>query len=196
MSALATLKAKIQNRYQRTAVKLLARRSCRMSNKQPLISFTFDDFPRSALFTAGAMLEQHGFAGTYYTSLGLMGQIAPTGEMFFREDLPVLLKQGHELACHTYAHCHSYNTPPAEFEQSILDNQRAIASLRALGKVQKPLLSDQLDPSGNQTPLCPLFSGLPCGWTDLQLRIGGSQLFECFLYRAKPRQPSGDQTDD
>lgn len=75
------------------------------------------------------MLEHHGLAGTYYTSLGLMGQNIATGEMFLREDLPVLLAKGHELACHTFAHCHSYDTPPSDFEQSILDNQRAIRAL-------------------------------------------------------------------
>lgn len=129
MSVLSGLKARIQNRYQRTAVKLFARRPCKMRNERPLISFTFDDFPRSALFTAGAMLEQHGFAGTYYTSLGLMGQTISTGEMFEREDLSALLSRGHELACHTYDHCHAYNTAPDEFERSIQKNQQAISLL-------------------------------------------------------------------
>ena len=129
MSVFTTLNTKLTNRYQRTAANWLARRPCRMTNPGPLISFTFDDFPRSALHTAGAMLERHSLAGTYYTSLALMGQHIPTGEMFLREDLPALLARGHELACHTYAHCHSYDTPPAEFEQSILENQRAMARL-------------------------------------------------------------------
>ena len=127
MSVLSTLQTRIANRCQRSAVNWFARRPCRMSNQTPLISFTFDDFPRSALHTAGAMLEHHGLAGTYYTSLGLMGQHIPTGEMFLREDVTTLLARGHELACHTYAHCHSYDTPPAEFEQSIVENEQAMA---------------------------------------------------------------------
>jgi len=107
-----------------------------MLNKQPLISFTFDDFPRSALFTAGAMLEQHGYGGTYYTSLGLMGKNTLTGEMFLREDLPLLLARRHELACHTYAHCHSFTTPSAEFERSILENRQAIRVLEPTVKFE------------------------------------------------------------
>ncbi len=129
MPLFATIQSKIKNRYQRSAAKYLARRPCRMRNNGPLISFTFDDFPRSALFVAGKMLESHGFKGTYYTSLGLMGQTAPTGEMFHRNDLSELLARGHELACHTFAHCHSYDTLPADFEQSIIDNRQAIARL-------------------------------------------------------------------
>jgi peptidoglycan/xylan/chitin deacetylase (PgdA/CDA1 family) len=97
-----------------------------MQNDEPLISFTFDDFPRSALFTGGALLEQYGVAGTYYASLGLMEKVAPTGEIFHRSDLAILLDQGHELGCHTFAHCHAYDTSADEFEHSILENRHAL----------------------------------------------------------------------
>ena len=92
--------------------------------ESPVISFTFDDFPRSALMNAGAILRERGLAGTYYASFGLMGRTAPTGEIFTREDLDELIRQGHELACHTFDHCDSWETAPAEFEASILRNQR------------------------------------------------------------------------
>ena len=90
-----------------------------------MISFTFDDFPRSALLNAGAILRERGFAGTYYASFGLMGKQAPTGEIFACEDLDELVRQEHELACHTFDHCDSWETDPAEFEASIQRNQRA-----------------------------------------------------------------------
>lgn len=118
------------------AAKFLGRRPFQMKNERPLISFTFDDFPRSALHTAGAMLEQQGARGTYYTSLGLMGQTAPTGEMFRREDLSDALARGHELGCHTYAHCHSYTTPSAEFERSCVENREAMHQLEPGVKFQ------------------------------------------------------------
>ena len=94
-----------------------------------MISFTFDDFPRSAFTTGGAILSQYGFSGTYYASFGLMGQQRSTGEMFRREDLQELISQGHELACHTFDHCDSWETTPADFEASILKNRRAAAQL-------------------------------------------------------------------
>src|SRR5438067_1641036 len=65
--------AKCQIRVERTAARRLARRPFVMKKGEPLISFTFDDFPRSALKTAGRILEEHGIFGTYYGSLGLMG---------------------------------------------------------------------------------------------------------------------------
>lgn len=100
-----------------------------MQNTRPLISFTFDDFPRSALRTAGDILGQHNARGTYYASLGLMGQVAPTGRIFDEADLHFLVAQGHELGCHTFSHSHAYETSPADFEASITRNVEALAAI-------------------------------------------------------------------
>jgi peptidoglycan/xylan/chitin deacetylase (PgdA/CDA1 family) len=94
-----------------------------------LISFTFDDFPRSALLTAGRILEEYGVTGTYYTSLGLMEKTSPTGEMFTRDDLRLVLRRGHELGCHTFGHCHAYDTEASAFEASIIENRRVLRTL-------------------------------------------------------------------
>ena len=114
---------------QRRAARWLGRRTCRLQSAAPLISFTFDDFPRSALHQGGAILRGHGFTGTYYASFGLMGKTAPTGEIFTAEDLSEFVRQGHELGCHTYDHCDSWETGSAEFEASILRNQKQLAEL-------------------------------------------------------------------
>lgn len=100
-----------------------------MANTVPYLSFTFDDFPRSALHCAGSMLVSRGLRGTYYTSFGLMGKQAPTGTIFVREDLEELFKHGHEIGCHTYAHCHSWDTSPSDFEASVVENQAALERL-------------------------------------------------------------------
>src|SRR5262245_25197978 len=121
--------ARIQGRYQRSLSRRLFRRPLEMRNEVPLISFTFDDFPRSALQVGGAILKSVGAMGTYYTSFGLMGQQAPTGTIFVEEDLPDLVAQGHELGCHTYHHCHSWDTPPARFEESMLRNRETLQKL-------------------------------------------------------------------
>jgi hypothetical protein len=65
--ALTDLFVRIKGRYQRTASRRLARRHVTMQNDRPLISFTFDDFPRSALFTGGALLERYGVATQAYS---------------------------------------------------------------------------------------------------------------------------------
>ncbi|HTY84388.1 MAG TPA: glycosyltransferase [Silvibacterium sp.] len=94
-----------------------------------MISFTFDDFPRSALLNGGAILHRLGVAGTYYASLGLMGKDTPTGRIFEAADLTFLLEQGHELGCHTFSHCDSWNTKTAVFEESIVENRAALKRL-------------------------------------------------------------------
>jgi peptidoglycan/xylan/chitin deacetylase (PgdA/CDA1 family) len=105
------------------------RRPFLMCTDVPIISFTFDDFPRSALLTGGAILKRYEVRGTYYASLGLMGKEAPTGAIFLAGDLESLLAQGHELGCHTFAHCHSWKTRPSVFEESIIKNQAALDEL-------------------------------------------------------------------
>ena len=122
-----SLSTHVPRPLQRRAARWLARRVRRIKMESPVISFTFDDFPRSALINGGAILRRRGFCGTYYASFGLMGQIGSTGEIFQGEELPDLIRQGHELACHTFDHCDSWETTPDEFEASILRNRQAAA---------------------------------------------------------------------
>ena len=112
---------------QRRLARWFGRRPCRIQMESPVISFTFDDFPRSALINGGAILREHRVTGTYYASFGLMGKEAPTGEIFTLEDLDELVRQGHELACHTFDHCDSWETNPNEFAASIVRNREAVA---------------------------------------------------------------------
>jgi len=97
--------------------------------QRPLISFTFDDFPRSALLAGGAILKRFGLAGTYFASFGLVGKETPSGQIFFPDDLTTLLEQGHELGCHTFAHCDSWATATKTFENSIIQNHAALDRL-------------------------------------------------------------------
>jgi len=120
---------RVQGRYIRGAARLFCKRPFAINTQVPFISFTFDDFPRSALLTGGAILKRHGLAGTYYASFGLMGRQARPGTMFLAEDLKALLEQGHELGCHTFAHCDAWETLTSVFEDSIIENRRALVEL-------------------------------------------------------------------
>jgi peptidoglycan/xylan/chitin deacetylase (PgdA/CDA1 family) len=97
--------------------------------QRPLISFTFDDFPRSALLTGGHILQRFGLTGTYYASFGLIGKEGCGGPLASLEDLKALIAQGHELGCHTFGHCHSGETNTNVFEDSIIENRRALRML-------------------------------------------------------------------
>src|SRR6266481_4405255 len=115
--------------YQRRIASLTHRRPFTVQPQRPLISFTFDDFPRSAIRTGGAILNRFGVAGTYYAALGLVDKSTPSGQIFSVDDLPTLFEQGHELGCHTFAHCDSWGTPTEVFEQSLVDNREALHRL-------------------------------------------------------------------
>lgn len=126
---LGSLLKRFQGKYRRSVSAMLCRRPVEMKNAVPLISFTFDDFPRSALHVGGAILSQFGVRGTYYASLGLMGTEASTGVLCLSDDVKMVLVEGHELGCHTFSHCHTWETNPETFEESIIENRRALNEL-------------------------------------------------------------------
>jgi len=120
---------RVQERLRLDAARLFFKRQLAVRPALPLISFTFDDFPRSALLEAGSILGRYGVLGTYYASLGLMGKQSHLGPMYETEDLKELVHLGHELGCHTFGHCHSWNTPPDAYERAILENQKALTEV-------------------------------------------------------------------
>jgi peptidoglycan/xylan/chitin deacetylase (PgdA/CDA1 family) len=125
---------RLQSRYQRTLSAALFRRPFRLQNRVPLISFTFDDFPRSAVHSGARILKEFGARGTFYASFGLMGKRAPTGDIFLREDLETLLADGHEVGCHTFAHCDSWTSPARVFEDSVIENASAFRKYNSNGR--------------------------------------------------------------
>jgi peptidoglycan/xylan/chitin deacetylase (PgdA/CDA1 family) len=113
--------------FARKSASAVFRRPQTIRLNRPLISFTFDDFPRSALHSGGSILKRAGATGTYYTALGLLGTDSPSGKMFVGEDLGKALEDGHELGCHTFSHYDSWQTKPKSFEDSIIRNGAALS---------------------------------------------------------------------
>lgn len=128
-NSISNIWGRAKGQYKKATSRLLFRRPLPITAEFPIISFTFDDFPRSALLEGASILERFGARGTYYTSLGLMGTEAPPGTMFVEEDLHAVVERGHELGCHTFGHCHSWNTTPAVFEQSVIRNREALKEI-------------------------------------------------------------------
>lgn len=127
--SVSQLARRARGKYQRITAHYLSQRPFAIKSQIPIVSFTFDDFPRSALLTGGVILQSFGLAGTYYASLGLIGTQSDTGAMFLLEDLKALTAQGHELGCHTFNHCHAWNTSPRLFEESVIENRRVLSTL-------------------------------------------------------------------
>ncbi len=120
---------RVQNYYRRNIARGLFRRPLPILIDLPIISFTFDDFPRSAFQVGGSILDRYGFRGTYYVSLGLLGKDSPSGQICTEDDLTATLGQGHELGCHTFTHCHSWKTNHTAFTESIVQNRLALNRL-------------------------------------------------------------------
>lgn len=79
-------------------------RPARMRSRRPIASITFDDFPKSAWETGGALLARHKVRGTYYTAGNFCGR-SVNGTIYFDEsDLRALSAAGHEIACHGFGH--------------------------------------------------------------------------------------------
>jgi peptidoglycan/xylan/chitin deacetylase (PgdA/CDA1 family) len=71
-----------------------------------VISFTFDDFPKSALAAGGDILERYRARGTYYACYASL-KLAWSDKVrtiFDHQDLRAAHRAGHEIACHTYTH--------------------------------------------------------------------------------------------
>ena len=121
--------SRARSKYHRLCADHLHRRPLAVRPDPAVISFTFDDFPVTALTIGGAVLQEFGCLGTYYVSLGLAGRREATGPMFTTDDLIILFEQGHELGCHTFGHCDSGTTPARAFLDSVLANRTALAGL-------------------------------------------------------------------
>jgi len=107
----------------------LSRKPASRVSPLPIVSFTFDDFPRSAFTVAGAMLMESGLRGTYYASMGLMGQQTIRGENCRAADLQTLVEQGHELGCHTFSHLYCLRATASEVRRECEQNRLAAADV-------------------------------------------------------------------
>jgi peptidoglycan/xylan/chitin deacetylase (PgdA/CDA1 family) len=114
----------------RRVAALRARKMHTVALQPGIVSFTFDDFPHSAYTTGGRILEDAGVRGTYYAALGNFDDPARTA--YCPEDLAALLRDGHELGCHTYGHVDCSRTHVREVVADVERNARAVRA--ALGE--------------------------------------------------------------
>jgi peptidoglycan/xylan/chitin deacetylase (PgdA/CDA1 family) len=113
----------------RKFVSSLWKREALLETRGPIVSFTFDDFPRSALTTGGEILCSHGVRGTYYAAAGMMGASNQLGDQFRAADLDKLLRDGHELASHTFNHISSRSVSVERFRSDVEKGRRALEQI-------------------------------------------------------------------
>lgn len=146
MSVLADIGSRARNGFRRQLVKRYGRRPFTLDAHVPYISFTFDDFPQTALFEGGRILMEHGARGTYFVSMQLLNGDSPSGPIASARDLQTLLRDGHELACHTFEHLDGCRERPNTFTQSLGRNRAALES--TVGARYSPVFAYPLDGPG------------------------------------------------
>jgi len=105
------------------------RKACQadVAPDRPVISFTFDDFPKSALNGAD-IVEKHGGRAGFYACTSFLGQRSPVmGEMFDGATLAELRARGHEIGAHTHTHLDCARARLAVVERDIGENLVALS---------------------------------------------------------------------
>lgn len=121
----SSFKARLDNRLARH----LRPRPFRLNNKRPMVSFTFDDAPVSAVTTGADMIEEFDARGTYYVSGGLADTWSGNWTNAGAADIVRLHRKGHEIACHTYSHTRTTDVSAAEMATEIERNRNYLQGL-------------------------------------------------------------------
>jgi peptidoglycan/xylan/chitin deacetylase (PgdA/CDA1 family) len=97
--------------------------------QRPLVSFTFDDVPDSAITNGARLLSERGCRGTFYLAGGLADATYDPWRFFSPDDVGALLDAGHEVGCHTHSHAIVQTLSKAELASEF---ERNAAWLREL----------------------------------------------------------------
>lgn len=123
--ARSDLRSRISRRFKRWRVAAPVEIDC----DRPIVTFTFDDFPKSAV--AGAdIVERHGGRAGFYACTIMAGQTGPYGEMFDASTLAELHGRGHEIGAHSHGHI---DMSLADASEVVADIDANLAALKALG---------------------------------------------------------------
>ncbi|ODT83237.1 MAG: hypothetical protein ABS76_04775 [Pelagibacterium sp. SCN 64-44] len=96
---------------------------------QPVVSFSFDDFPASAARHGASLLEAHGARGTFYFADALAGGTENAQPIVTPAEVAALAARGHEIGGHTHGHADVQQVSPAFLHAEITANNAAIAAL-------------------------------------------------------------------
>jgi peptidoglycan/xylan/chitin deacetylase (PgdA/CDA1 family) len=100
-----------------------------MRNREPLVSFTFDDVPDSAHTTGAAMIEAYGARGTFYIATGLLAQRSDFWTVVDPDGVADLHRRGHEIALHSHLHRSSSVLTAAEFAADLERNRETLRNI-------------------------------------------------------------------
>lgn len=165
-------------------------RPFRMKSDQPLVTFTFDDVPSSALTTGTALLDAYGAKGTFYIATGLLSQqdehwinLGPDGVLALHRD-------GHEIGCHTHGHRRVCDVDLDGFASDIRRNRQELLAIEPSLALENFAFPFGWGSPGSKRELASLFRssrsivpGVNKGLIDLQF-LRSSPLLDITIDRA------------
>ncbi|MEP1231263.1 MAG: polysaccharide deacetylase family protein [Litorimonas sp.] len=129
MSAIYQPRTNLRSRFERKAAQHIGTRKITPKLDQSIISFSFDDCPKSALTNAAPLLEAEGWLGTFYMAMGLCDKVNHLGLHMNQDDVKAAYDSGHEIADHTFSHIDGQQSPHQDFLADIETNQTALNAL-------------------------------------------------------------------
>jgi peptidoglycan/xylan/chitin deacetylase (PgdA/CDA1 family) len=126
------LRARVSNRLARH----LYAAPFRLPGKCPMVSFTFDDAPKSAATVGAPLLEEYGARGTFYISGGLVDQWCGNWTGVSADDILGLHRRGHQLACHTFSHTRAIDLDAAAMRTETEKNRNYLSALDPAIKIE------------------------------------------------------------
>lgn len=123
---------RILTKIRRKSAKMMGRKTGFLPAGNKIVSFTFDDFPLTAIENGARLLEAHKVRGTFYSSLGLAGTDSPVGKIGSQRDMLALSERGHECGCHTFGHINCAESSPEVIREDCLRNQNAAKQIANL----------------------------------------------------------------
>jgi hypothetical protein len=122
-------------KIQRQAMQLRRGARAQVAPDRPVVSFTFDDFPKAALNGAD-IVEKHGGKAGFYACTSWMGRRSPiTGEMFDAATLADLRVRGHEVGAHTHSHFDCARVQLEQIQKDVGENLVALSDAGYMANV-------------------------------------------------------------
>jgi len=116
-------------RIKRRVAPYQSRRNLSVKLDRPLVSFTFDDCPKSVMNNALKPLETEGWQATIYMAMGRCGITNHLGLHMNQADVKAVYESGHEIGDHTFSHLDGTAVSLEAFEADIEENQTHLSKL-------------------------------------------------------------------
>jgi len=111
-------------KIERRLARIIPVKKIKMNNPKGIVSFSFDDAPRSACRLGREILEEKKATATYYLSGSFHGTEDKAGPFHNNADLVDLVDNGHEIACYGFGHLDYQQLTSREIEADIERNRR------------------------------------------------------------------------